>query len=162
LNTLDPLQFFGLCFAVLLLSLLFTATLARSNFGLALGATRQNPERVLASGIRPFRLRLTAFVISAAITGLAGALFADLNRFVSPTMFGWHTSGEIMVLVILGGVGRLFGPVAGAALFVALEHFLGGISEFWQVYLGAILLFVVLFGRGGLIGWIAGREVAHD
>ena len=162
LNTLDPIQFFGLCFAVLLLGLLFTAMLARSNFGLALGAARQNPERVLASGIRPFRLRLTAFVISAAITGLAGALFADLNRFVSPTMFNWHTSGEIMVLVILGGVGRLFGPVAGAALFVALEHVLGGISEFWQVYLGAILLFVVLFGRGGLIGWVVGREVAHD
>ena len=162
LNTLDPIQFFGLCFAVLLLGLLFTAMLARSNFGLALGAARQNPERVLASCIRPFRLRLTAFVISAAITGLAGALFADLNRFVSPTMFNWHTSGEIMVLVILGGVGRLFGPVAGAALFVALEHVLGGISEFWQVYLGAILLFVVLFGRGGLIGWVVGREVAHD
>jgi branched-chain amino acid transport system permease protein len=162
LNTLDPIQFFGLAYVVLLLGILFTAVLARSNFGLALGAARQNPERVLASGIRPFRLRLTAFVISGAITGLAGALFADLNRFVSPTMFSWHTSGEIMVLVILGGVGRLFGPLAGAALFVALEHILGGISEFWQVYLGAILLFVVIFGRGGLIGWFAGREVAHD
>ncbi|NOR31122.1 MAG: branched-chain amino acid ABC transporter permease, partial [Sulfitobacter sp.] len=103
-----------------------------------------------------------AFVISGAVTGLAGALFADLNRFVSPTMFSWHTSGEIMVFVILGGVGRLFGPVAGAALYILLEHTLGGLSEFWHVYLGLLLLLVVLFARGGLIGTIAGREVAHD
>jgi branched-chain amino acid transport system permease protein len=113
-------------------------------------------------GLSPFLLRLTAFVISGAITGLAGALFADLNRFVSPTMFSWQTSGEIMVFVILGGVGRLYGPVAGAALFITLEHVLGGLSEFWHIYLGLLLLLVVLFARGGLIGLIAGRQAAHD
>ena len=102
-----------------------------------------------------------AFVISGAITGLAGALFADLNRFISPTMFSWHTSGEIMIFVILGGVGRLYGPVAGAALFILLEHLLGGVSDYWKIFLGALLLAVVLFARGGLIGTLAGREVAH-
>ena len=101
-------------------------------------------------------------VISGAITGLAGALFADLNRFVSPTMFSWQMSGEIMILVILGGVGRLFGPVIGAAVFVILEHKLGGLTEFWLIYLGAILLLIVLFARGGLVGLLAGRQVAHD
>ena len=162
LNTLDPIQFFGIAFAVLALALFLAGRLARSAFGLALSAARQNPERVETVGLAPYRLRLVAFVLSGAITGLAGALFADLNRFVSPVMFSWQTSGEIMVFVILGGVGRLYGPVAGAALFILLEHVLGGLSEYWHVYLGLLLLLVVLFARGGLIGTIAGREVAHD
>ena len=106
-------------------------------------------------GLTPFHLRLVAFVISGAITGLAGALYADLNRFVSPAMLNWQTSGEIMIFVILGGVGRLFGPVAGAGLFIVLEHQLGGISEYWQVFLGLLLLGVVMFARGGIIGVLA-------
>ena len=73
-------------------------------------------------------------------------------------MFSWHTSGEIMVFIILGGVARLFGPVAGAALYILLEHVLGGLSEHWHIYLGAILLFVVLFAKGGLIGSLSKRE----
>lgn len=162
LNTLDPLTFFAIAFAILAVVLFFVGRLARAPFGLALSAARQNAERVEAVGLAPFRLRLVAFVISGAVTGLAGALFADLNRFVSPTMFSWQTSGEIMIFVILGGVGRLFGPVAGAALFILLEHVLGGLSEFWHIYLGLLLLMVVLFARGGMIGLIAGREVAHD
>ena len=162
LNTLDPIQFFAIAFGVLAIVLFGAGRLAKAPFGLALSAARQNAERVETVGLTPFRIRLVAFVISGAVTGLAGALFADLNRFVSPTMFSWHTSGEIMIFVILGGVGRLFGPVAGDALFILLEHTLGGISEFWQVYLGLLLLGVVLFARGGLIGTIAGREVAHD
>lgn len=162
LNTMDPIQFFAVCYAVLLIVLFGTWRAARSPFGLMLGAARQNPDRVQAVGQVPYSLYLTAFTISGAITGLAGALFADLNRFVSPSMLSWQTSGEIMVFVILGGVGRVFGPVAGAALFILLEHSLGGLSEFWHIYLGAILLGVVLFAKGGLYGLIAGREVAHD
>ncbi len=161
LNTLVPVQFLILSYVVLGLALLFSARLARAPFGLALTAARQNADRVETVGIAPYRLRLVAFVISGAITGLAGALFADLNRFISPTMFSWHTSGEIMIFVILGGVGRLYGPVAGAALFILLEHLLGGVSEYWKIFLGALLLAVVLFARGGLIGTLAGREVAH-
>ena len=162
LNTLDPIQFYGICLAILAIVLFAMSRLARSSFGLALSAARQNEERVQAVGIGVFRLRLMAFTISGAITGLAGALFADLNRFVSPVMFSWQTSGEIMIFVILGGVGRLYGPVIGAVLFIVLEHELGGLSEYWHIYLGALLLGVVLFARGGLIGVLAGREVAHD
>ncbi|NCQ24743.1 MAG: branched-chain amino acid ABC transporter permease [Rhodobacteraceae bacterium CG17_big_fil_post_rev_8_21_14_2_50_63_15] len=162
LNTLDPIQFFALCYALLGLALWVFARIMRSAFGLALGAARQNAARVEAVGIAPYRLRLVAFVLSGMITGLAGALFADLNRFVSPVMFSWQTSGEIIVFVILGGVARLFGPVVGAAVFVLLEHFLGGLSEFWHIWLGAVLLGVVLFARGGIIGLIAGREVRRD
>lgn len=162
LNTLDPIQFFGICFALLSIALLLNARLATSPFGLALNAARQAPLRVETIGISPRRLQLLAFVTSGAITGLAGALFADLNRFVSPTMFSWQTSGEIMVIIILGGVGRLFGPVAGAGVFIMLEHFLGGLSEFWHIYLGLLLLAVVLFAKGGLVGLLAGRRVAHE
>ncbi len=157
LNTLDPIQFFALCYVILGIVLFIVSRLSHSAFGMALVAARQNNARVQSVGIDPRRLRLIAFVISGAITGLAGALFADLNRFVSPTMFSWQTSGEIMVFVILGGVARLFGPLAGAMLFILLEHVLGGLSEFWHIYLGVLLLGVVLFARGGVIGLIVDR-----
>ncbi len=158
LNTLDPLSFFGLCAVMLGIVLAFSAVLIRSRFGLALQGARQNGQRMMAVGIAPFRVRLVAFVISAMITAWAGALYADLNRFVSPSMMSWHMSGEIMVFVILGGVGRLFGPVAGAALYIMLEHLLGSTFEFWQLPLGILLLVVVLFARGGLIGLLAGER----
>jgi branched-chain amino acid transport system permease protein len=160
LNTLDPIQFFAIAYGALLAGIGASALIVRSRFGLALEGARQSPQRLVAVGIGPYRVRLTAFVISGAITGLAGALYADLNRFVSPAMLSWHTSGEIMIFVILGGVGRLFGPVAGAALYILLEHVLGGITEHWQLPLGLLLLLVVLFARGGLIGVLSGRR-AH-
>lgn len=162
LNTLDPIQFYIIVLAVLLLVLAFAARLISSPFGLALNAARQSPVRVETVGMSPYRLRLVAFTLSGMITGLAGALFADLNRFVSPSMFSWQTSGEIMVFVILGGVSRLFGPVVGAALFILLEHLLGGLSEFWHIYLGLLLLVIVLFARGGVIGTLTGRGARHD
>lgn len=162
LNTLVPLNFFGICFAILCLVLLLNALILRSPYGLALNAARQSPERVQTVGLDPQRLKLVAFVISGVVTGLAGALFADLNRFVSPTMFSWQMSGEIMIFVILGGVARLCGPVVGAVVFVMLEHFLGGLSEFWHIYLGAILLIIVLFARGGLVGLLCRQEIPHD
>ena len=162
LNTLDPIQFFAIAFVILSLVLILVSHLSRSAFGLALDGARQNVARAETVGINPFRVRLVAFTISGAITGLAGALFADLNRFVSPSMFSWQTSGEIMIFVILGGVARLYGPLAGAMLFILLEHFLGGVSEFWHIYLGLVLLGVVLFARGGLIGTLSRAPVPHD
>lgn len=158
INTLVPVEYYGLCLAVLILALILNARLAASPFGLALNAARQVPQRAETVGLDPQRLKLVAFVISGTLTGLAGALFADLNRFVSPTMFSWQLSGEIMIFVIIGGVGRLFGPVVGALVFVALEHLLGGLSEYWHVYLGLLLLGIVLFGRGGLIGMVCGPQ----
>jgi branched-chain amino acid transport system permease protein len=160
LNTMDPWTFFLIAYALLLTALALSLTIVRSRFGLALDMARQNPLRLTSLGVRPFDVRLTALVISAAITGLAGALYADLNRFVSPTMFSWHLSGELIVFVILGGTGRICGPVAGAALYILLEHQLGQLTEYWQFLLGLLLLAVVLFARGGLVGLVAGRP-AH-
>ena len=161
LNTLVPIQFFGMCFLALCAALFLQFRLRNSAFGLALTAARQTPDRVQAVGLNPMRLKLLAFVVSGAITGLAGALFAYLNRFVSPTMFSCQLSGELIILIIIGGVGRLMGPVIGAAIFVALEHWLGGLTDFWHVWLGVILLLIVLFGRGGVIGLMTGKEGPH-
>ena len=158
MNTFAPIQYFAICAVLLAVALIFTAVVTQSRYGLALQAVRQNSQRSMAVGIRPYAVRLTAFVLSGMITGLAGALYADLNRFVSPTMLSWHMSGEIMVFVILGGVGRLCGPVAGAGIYILLEHLLGGVSEYWQALLGLMLLVIVLFAPGGLIGLLSGRK----
>jgi len=157
LNTANALSFFFVCYALLMLALAAMWRIRDSRFGAALQAARQNDIRLAAVGIDPFRIRLAAFVISAVVTGVAGALFADLNRFVSPSMMSWQMSGELIVLVILGGTGHLFGPVAGAILYVLLEFALGGVTERWQLFLGFILLGVVLFARGGIVGLIVGK-----
>ncbi|MEP2945413.1 MAG: branched-chain amino acid ABC transporter permease [Lentilitoribacter sp.] len=162
LNTLAPLPFFLLSFALLTLGLLVVRTLNKSPFGLALNAVRFSPARVETVGISSKRLKLISFVISGMITALAGALFADLNRYVSPAMFSWTISGEIMIFVILGGVARLIGPVLGAIVFVALEETLGGLSEFWHIYLGILLLVIVLFAKGGIAGVLIKKKGATN
>lgn len=156
-NTLVPINFFLICFCLLVASLVLFALLRDSRFGAALQAARQNEIRTATIGIEPYRIRLAAFALSGMITALAGTLYADLNRFVSPSMLSWYMSGELIVLIILGGVGRLAGPVAGAMLYVLFEFLLGGLTERWQLFLGLVLLGVVLFARGGLIGLLAGR-----
>lgn len=156
-NTLKPLNFFLIAYGLLLLALFLFARLRAARFGAALEGARQNETRLASLGIEVFPVRLWAFVLSAMITSVAGALYADLNRFVSPSMLSWHMSGELIVIVLLGGVGRLFGPVAGAAVFVLLEFALGGLTERWQFFLGLILLGTVLFARGGLLALVAGK-----
>ncbi len=158
LDTNDALTFFLISFVGLVLAMAITSRLMKSRFGAALTMARLNDTRLAAAGINPYPIRLAAFVISAMITGLAGALYADLNGFVSPSMLSWHFSGELMVIVILGGVGRLYGPLAGAVLFVMMETLLGGLTEYWQLFLGLLLLVVVLFAKHGVMGWLAGRE----
>jgi branched-chain amino acid transport system permease protein len=157
LNTMKPLTYFFICYGLLLLALFLFVRLRDARFGAVLQGARQNEKRLAALGISPFPIRLAAFVISAMITGVAGALYADLTRFVSPSMLSWHLSGELIVIVILGGTGRLFGPVAGAALYVMLEFLLGSLTERWQLFLGLGLLVTVLYARSGLIGLVAGK-----
>ena len=181
LDANDPLIFFAICFALLAVALYLSHRLSESRFGSALAMARINETRLATAGVEPFPIKLTAFVLSAAIVGLAGALFADLNGFVGPSMLSWRRSGEIMIFVILGGVGRLCGPLAGAAMFILLESFVGGWigaivdgsavwlgfepvggwESRWALFLGLALLAVVLFARGGLIGLLAGKA-RHD
>ncbi|WP_075656728.1 branched-chain amino acid ABC transporter permease [Pseudochrobactrum sp. B5] len=156
-NTLKPLSFFLIAYGVLMVALFLFSRIRNSRFGAALEGARQNELRLASVGIGPLRIRLVAFVLSAMITALAGALFVDLNRFVSPSMLSWHMSGELIVLIILGGTGRLFGPLIGAVLYVLFEFALGGMVEHWQLFFGLILLGVVMFARGGIIGLVAGK-----
>ena len=152
INTMNPLNFFLICLAWFFIAIFITSKLINSPYGMALQATKQNEERVKSVGIETFKVKLIAFVFSGAITGLAGSLYADLNRFVSPSMLNWHTSGEIMVFVILGGIARLYGPLLGASFFIILEQTLGLYSENWQFWLGLILILEIIFARSGIMG----------
>ena len=131
---------------------------------MVLAGIRQNERRMAAIGIAPYRYKLAAFVISGMGAGLAGALMANYLRFVSPDMLHWTKSGELMIMVILGGVGTLLGPLLGAAALVVLETVLTGWTEHWQLVLGPILLLVVLFTQGGLNGLLGrlGLGARHD
>jgi branched-chain amino acid transport system permease protein len=122
----------------------------RSSFGLVLGGIRQSEVRMEAIGISSFRYKLVAFILSGMGTGLAGALMANQARFVSPDMMHWSKSGELLVMVILGGIGTTFGPLAGAVAFVVLDGLLSVWFENAALVFGFILLAIVLFTRGGL------------
>ena len=152
INTMNPLNFFLICLAWFFIAIFITSKLINSPYGMALQATKQNEERVKSVGIATFKVKLIVFVFSGAITGLAGSLYADLNRFVSPSMLNWHTSGEIMVFVILGGIARLYGPLLGASFFIILEQTLGLYTENWQFWLGLILILEIIFARSGIMG----------
>lgn len=126
-----------------------------SSFGAILQGIRQNERRMAALGFAPYRYKLYAFILAGMGAGLAGALMANYLRFASPDMMHWTKSGELMIMVILGGVGSFFGPIFGAAAFLVLETYLAGWTEHWQLALGVILLIVVLGTKGGIMGLIA-------
>jgi len=125
--------------------------LLNSRFGHALQAIRENETRMQAIGFAVYRYKLTAFVLSGAMAGLAGALLAHQGSFVSPSMMQWSQSGMLMVMVILGGVGHLFGGLVGAVVFLVLEELLSTYTIHWQLGLGAALLAVVLLAPNGLL-----------
>jgi len=126
-----------------------------SRFGLVVQGSRSNDRRMRAIGFPTFRYRLTCFVIAGTICGLAGALLANHTEFVSPAMMHWTRSGDLIVMVVLGGMGSLFGPLIGAVALLVLEETLSSITEYWQIILGPLLLLVVLFARGGIDGLLA-------
>jgi branched-chain amino acid transport system permease protein len=154
----DPTVLYYFVWALLVLFLGLGSRLVHSRFGALLQGTRSNERRMIALGYPTFRYKLTAFVIAGAVCGLAGALFANLTLFVSPSIMHWTRSGEILMMVILGGIGTLFGPVLGAAAYLLLESVLSRWSEHWQAILGPLLILVVLFSKSGLLGLLASRR----
>jgi branched-chain amino acid transport system permease protein len=147
-------QFYYVCLAVLFACLYLVWRIVNSRFGLVIQGARSNERRMQAIGFPIVRYRLVCFVIAGAMCGLAGALLANHTEFISPSIMYWTRSGDLMVMVILGGIGSLFGPLIGAIAFLALEEVLSGITEYWQIIIGPLLLLVVLFGRGGIDGWL--------
>lgn len=150
LNTRDDTTFYYVCLVAAILCFALIARLVRSRFGLVLQGIRQNERRMTALGIPVFRYQLVAFVIAGAIAGLAGALMASFAKFVSPDMLHWSRSGELMIMVIIGGAGSLLGPAWGAALLLGLETFLAARTEHWQIILGPILVVIALMTNGGV------------
>src|SRR6266480_4089874 len=132
LNLDRPVVFYYFAYGLLLLFLFLGNRIVQSRFGMLLQGVKSNERRMIALGFPTFRYKLTAFVMAGAVCGIAGALFANLTLFVSPSIMHWTRSGEIMMMVILGGIGTLFGPVLGAAAYLLLESVLARWSEHWQ------------------------------
>ena len=152
----DNVIFYYVCVALLIGFLLLCRRLVDSRFGRVLRACKDNERRLRALGVATFRYKLTAFVIAGAAAGLAGALLANATLFVGPAYLHWSRSGELIVMVVMGGMGTLIGPVFGAAALILLEELLSEWTEHWQIVLGPILLFIVLFARRGLYGILMG------
>ncbi len=125
-----------------------------SRFGRVLTGIRENPTRMEAIGYSPFRYQLTAFVISGCMTSVAGVLLANQAEFVSPAFMSWHRSGELIVMVVLGGIGTLAGAIGGAVAALLLEEFLGMATEHWKLWFGLFLVLMVLFSPRGITGLV--------
>jgi branched-chain amino acid transport system permease protein len=158
----DDVQFYYVVLVLVLLFLFLKQRLVRARFGRVLRGIRDNERRMAAIGFATTRYKLAAFVIAGAVAGLAGALVANQTEFVSPSFLDWHRSGEILVIVILGGLGTVYGPLVGAVAYLLLEEFLSQWTEHWMIVLGPVLILVVLFARRGLWGSIAGPEPTDD
>jgi len=154
----SDIQFYYLCLALLVGFLICAERLVRSRFGLIIRGARDNGRRIQALGIHQFPYQLVIFMIAGAGAGLAGALLANQTEYVSPGLMHWTLSGELMVMVILGGLGTLYGPVLGATVFLLMEETLAMYTEHWMIYMGPFLILVVLFAKGGLWSLIVGRE----
>lgn len=149
---------YALALASLLLVLWAMRRLVGSRFGRTLRATKDNPQRMIALGFPPYRYRLVAFVIAGALAGYAGALDANLNAYASPDLFHWTTSGDLLVMLILGGTGMLAGPLLGAGIFVVMQELLSSVITHWMLIFGPLLLIVVLTSNRGVLGLLFALE----
>ena len=152
----DPVASYYLALALLLGAIYLVHRLVNSRFGLVLRAAKSNEARSRAIGFSPYPYQLTAFVISGAMCGLAGALLANHTAYITPAFMDWTRSGEIMFMVILGGMATAPGPALGAFALLMVEDLLAGWTEHWQVILGPLLVLCVLFFKRGLAGLLPG------
>lgn len=165
-NTLPGLDlsndttFYYLCLGALAFFVFLCHRLVNSRFGRVVRGCKENELRMEVLGYHAYRYKLVCFIFAGAGAGLAGALLANQSEFVSPDVMQWTHSGELMVMVILGGMGSLIGPVLGAFTLLTLEEVLAAYTEHWMVYLGPFLVIVILFAKRGLYGLLNGRD--HD
>ena len=146
----------------LLAAYLSCRALIASRFGRVYRGARENPLRLATIGFEVFRYQLAAYVIAGMLGGLAGFLLANATEFVSPAYMSWQRSGELLIMVIFGGLGTLNGAIIGAAALLLAEEWLSGRTEHWKVIFGPLLVLVALFARGGLIGaWARLRRIGR-
>jgi branched-chain amino acid transport system permease protein len=166
LRMLDSnLAFYYAVFALLLGFFLLARTIIASRFGRVLRGIHDNPDRMRAIGFSPLRYQLVAYCLAGAMAGIAGTLLVNQNEFAAPAYMSWQRSGDLIFMVVLGGMGTLIGPIAGAAGLMVLEEVLAKFSEHWKLGLGVILILIVLNTRGGIAGMIeriAGRSETGD
>jgi branched-chain amino acid transport system permease protein len=154
----DPHVFYYVVLLLLAVLLLVGDRVIEARFGTVVRAVKSNERRLAAIGISPFRYKLAAFALAGAVCGLAGALLTNQTEYLTPSYMHWTRSGDIMVMVILGGMGTLGGPVLGAAAFLLLENVLSAWTVHWQAILGPLLVLVVLYARGGLWSLLPGAR----
>ncbi|MDA8107392.1 MAG: branched-chain amino acid ABC transporter permease [Betaproteobacteria bacterium] len=151
-------EFYYLVLGLLVLVVLFVRRLVDSRFGMVIRAAKSNEPRTRAIGFSPYPYRLAAFVISGGICGLAGALLINHTAYLTPDLMHWTRSGDILFMVVLGGMASTVGPVLGALVLLVLENALSNWTEHWQIILGPFLVLVVLFARRGLGGLLWREE----
>ena len=139
-------------FAVLLALLLWMARLRISPFGMVLRGARENARRINAVGLPSKRYQLLAYVMSSVLCGISGVLLANLNAFASPSTMSWMISGELIVMVVLGGIGSVFGPLLGVLAFLGIEEVLKAYTEHWMAVFGPLIVLVALMGKAGITG----------
>lgn len=148
----NPNGLYFFVFGMFVLSIFVASRIVHSHFGLILRGIQSNERRMTTLGYNCFLYKLAGFVIAGGLCGLGGALLANQSLFVSPAIMHWTRSGEIMAMVILGGIGTIVGPVLGAFVFLLAEDSLSGITQHWQVIFGSLLVLIVLFTNQGLYG----------
>jgi branched-chain amino acid transport system permease protein len=144
--------FYYIVLLFLLVAYLTCRALIASRFGRVFRGARENATRMATIGFEVYRFQLVAYVIAGTLGGLSGFLLANATDFVSPAYMSWQRSGELLIMVIFGGLGTLNGAIIGTAAFLLLEQWLSGLTEHWKVIFGPLLVVVAVFARGGLIG----------
>jgi branched-chain amino acid transport system permease protein len=150
----DPATFYWTVLVLLIVVVGLLRRLSQARFGMVLRGVKANERRLSALGVPTFRYKLTAFTLSGAICGLAGALLANQAEFVSPAYMQWTRSGELIVMVVLGGMGTMIGPILGAAVLLGLEEVLAELTQHWMLVLGPLLVAMVLYTKRGLWGLV--------
>ena len=147
--------------AMVALTYLVAAATLRSGLGRSLVGLHHNEKRLRALGLTVWRAKATVFAISGALAGLAGCLAAQHTQYISPGLLSWTVSGEALVVVILGGLGTLVGPIVGAVLFVVVKHEISAITPYWHAIVGLILIAVVMSRANGVFGFVEARMAAR-
>jgi branched-chain amino acid transport system permease protein len=150
----SPTTLYYSAFALVLGMLLWVKHMVDAPFGVVLRGCRMNERRMQALGFHTLRYKLAAYVAACVVCGLAGLLYANLANYASPAYLAWTLSGELIVMVVLGGMGTVFGPLVGAFALLCCEELLKSFTDHWPIPLGVLIIWVVLTARRGLYGYL--------